>query len=130
MLVLGPCYHSPVPRLSAPTETLLLAVEHVCSREKPVWGDNPAERYSIFCGSVCRLGSGGSYRITCTPALERGRRQELEGERASLNCCGPAPFGTMAKDGLGVNLKGCSRVQQINISPSLRIPNVNSGKIK
>lgn len=129
MLVLGPCYHSPVPRLFAPTKTLLLAVEHVRSREKPVWGDNAAERYLIFCGLVCRLSSGGSYRITCEPLWREGEGRNWKG-RASLNCCGPAPFGTMAKDGLGVNLKGCSRVQQINISPSLRIPNVNSGKIK
>lgn len=72
----------PSCRLFDPTTSLLLAVEHVHYREKPVQGDNPAESYLIFCGLVCRLRARRWFIWYHLWASVRGREKARTGRRA------------------------------------------------
>lgn len=137
MLVLRLRYHSPLSRLSAPiTTSLLLVAEQVHCCEKPVWGDNPAETFLIFCGLVCRLGCVWwlvqDQLWASSKARGKARTARKEGLQAvvDLHLLEQCHFGQMTEEGPKIQLKAWGRVQEVNISPPLLIVNVMVRRLK
>lgn len=94
----GSCRHSPCPGCLLPPHLRCWWWSvSAPGRERPVWGDNPAQSYLIFCAQVCRLRAVRWFVQDQKRAGSRAREKAGTGQGdKSFSCWGPVPFGAMA----------------------------------